>query len=450
MRRALVIAALLFLAFAAGFSDAPLTDSGGPPDILIVTVDTLRFDHLSINGDPRPITPRIDRLLSQGVRFTQARTVEPLTSPALCSLFTSLPPHAHGSTRNGLRMRSGLDSLPRTLAARGYKTAAFVSNWTLRNKLSGLGEHFETYQEVLTEKRWMGMLRGETSAPGLTRRVLEWLDAQPPSGSRPPLLIWVHYSDPHAPYELRAAGAKALGIDTSASVSARDRYATEVAYTDTAIGELLDGVAQRGMRDPLVIFSADHGESLGENGYWGHGNNLREPGLRIPMGFAWPGHVSQATIDQAAIISDLAPTLLGLLGIPAPAGFEGFDWSGVTRGEAAPASRITYYQVHRGAVMTRHASRGARRSGLLEVAAIERGHKEILSPDGPLSVFDLRVDPSELSPAEAPATASQGLRRWLRRVQGALAQNPSDDQAPLSDEDLEKLKALGYVDSGGQ
>src|SRR5688500_2192101 len=110
MRSGLVIAAVLFLPLAAGISHSSPTASGRPPDILIITVDPLRFDHLSINGDPRPITPRLDALLSQGVRFTQARTVEPLTSPALCSLFTSLAPHAHGSTRNGLRMRPGLES----------------------------------------------------------------------------------------------------------------------------------------------------------------------------------------------------------------------------------------------------------------------------------------------------------------------------------------------------
>ena len=113
------------------------------PDVLILTVDTLRYDHLSINGDPRPITPHLDRLLGSGLRFTQARTVEPLTSPAICSLFTSRQPHQHGSTRNGLRMQRGLSSMPRVLRAAGWRTAGFVSNWTLREKLSGLGQHFE-------------------------------------------------------------------------------------------------------------------------------------------------------------------------------------------------------------------------------------------------------------------------------------------------------------------
>jgi arylsulfatase A-like enzyme len=447
MRAAPFLVSLVALALLAGVLAAAPAAETRPPDILFVTVDTLRYDHLSINGHPRPLTPRIDRLLSSGVRFTQARTVEPLTSPAMCSLFTSLSPHAHGSTRNGLRMRPGLVSLPKLLAAKGWRTAAFISNWTLRNKLSGLGPHFGSYHEVLTEKRWLGMLRSESSAPGMTQSALDWVDGQPDRGSRPPLFLWVHYSDPHAPYELREEQARALGIPLRGKIPARDRYATEVAWTDAAIGALLDGLEERGMRDLIVIFAADHGESLGENGYWGHGNNLREPGLRIPMGYAWKGRVGPATIEQAALISDLAPTVLGLLNLPSPRQFEGYDWSGVTRGEAAPASRVTYHEVHRGAVMARHASQGARRSGLLEVAAIARGRKEILSMDGPLSVFDLRADPAESAPVPPPVSASRALTQWLRRVQAALSSaEAAASDADLSDEDLEKLKALGYVE----
>jgi arylsulfatase A-like enzyme len=447
MRRWWFLVLILPLALLAGGLSAAISGADRPPDILIVTVDTLRYDHLSINGHSRPLTPRLDDVLSGGVRFTQARTVEPLTSPAMCSLFTSMSPHAHGSTRNGLRMRPGLDSLPKMLASRGWRTAAFVSNWTLRDKLSGLGKHFAVYREVLNEKRWLGFLRSESSAPGVTQSVLDWLDGQEEKGARPPLLLWVHYSDPHAPYELRVEQARALGIPVRKQVPARDRYATEVAWTDAAIGALLDGLAERGMRNLLVVFASDHGESLGENGYWGHGNNLREPGLRIPMGYAWKGRVHPATIDRPAMISDLAPTVLGLLGLQVPRHFEGFDWSGVARGGEAPASRITYHEVHRGAVVARHASKGARRSGLLEVAAIASGRKEILSMDGPLSVFDLKSDPAEMSPAPPPVSASRALTRWLRRVQASLAsEDAAVSDAALSDEDLQKLKALGYVE----
>ena len=155
------------------------------PNVVIISVDTLRVDRVSAYGYERQTTPHLDRLIGQGVKFTQARTVEPLTSPALCSMFTSLYPHEHGSSRNGLRMRPGLDSLPRLLGQEGYATAAFVSNWTLRNKLSGLGEHFETYEEVLTRKRWWGLLKGEATGEDVNEHALEWLDEAGAHG-----LVW--------------------------------------------------------------------------------------------------------------------------------------------------------------------------------------------------------------------------------------------------------------------
>jgi arylsulfatase A-like enzyme len=157
--------------------------------VVILTIDTLRADHLSSYGYARPTTPNIDRLLASGVRFTDARTVEPLTNPALASMFTSLYPHEHGATRNGLRMRPGLPSVARALGRRGYESAAFVSNWPLKNRISGLGEHFDRYEEVFTRKRWLGLFKDEANAEDLTDAALAWL-ARPRRASRP-FLLWV-------------------------------------------------------------------------------------------------------------------------------------------------------------------------------------------------------------------------------------------------------------------
>ncbi|HKY33048.1 MAG TPA: sulfatase [Candidatus Polarisedimenticolia bacterium] len=449
MPRTRRILAAALVALVVSGSIAPAASTGAPPlpDILIVTVDTLRADHLSIYGDPRPITPNLDRLLARGMRFKQARTLEPLTSPSMVSLFTSLHPHEHGSTRNGLRMRPGLASLSGELARAGYVRAAFVSNWTLRRKLCGLGDHFDQYQEVLTEKRWFGMVRSESAAPDVTRHALAWLDGHRAAGGREPVLLWVHYSDPHAPYDFHPEHAEALGIDGGRKPGPRDRYATEVAFTDAAIGVLLDELGRRGLRDNLlVVFAADHGESLGEHDYWGHGANLLDKGLRIPMGIAWPGRVPAMAVSQPALISDIAPTVLGLLGRPSPRSFKGYDWSQVARGAPAPASRVTFHQVHRGAVMKRHRSEQARRSGLLEVAAVHRGRKEILSLAGGVLAFDLRADPSELSPDAEWTGPSKGLQAWLRTIQTALDAQVQTAGEELDEEDLERLKALGYVD----
>jgi arylsulfatase A-like enzyme len=131
MRRKGILGLLPVLLLAAGGLRASAAEK--PPSVLLVTVDTLRADRLSSYGYSRKTSPHLDALLRQGVRFTQARTVEPLTAPALASMLTSLPPQEHGSTRNGMRVRPDLLSMSKILRHNGYKSAAFVGNWTLRD-----------------------------------------------------------------------------------------------------------------------------------------------------------------------------------------------------------------------------------------------------------------------------------------------------------------------------
>ena len=169
---------------------------GADGDVLVVTVDTLRADRLSLNGYHRPTSPAIDSLLQGGVHFRSARTVEPLTAPALASLLTGLAPDRHGSTRNGLRVRPGLPSLPGLLAEAGWETAAFVSNWTLKADLSGLDEHFQVYEEVFTRRRIAGLFRPVAPAEDGLARLAGGLESR--DGSRP-LFLWVHFIEPHAP-----------------------------------------------------------------------------------------------------------------------------------------------------------------------------------------------------------------------------------------------------------
>ena len=151
---------LVALALIPVAANGAKRDPGGvPPNVLIVSIDTLRADHVSAYGYSRATTPNLDDLIADGVRFDRARTIEPLTGPALVSMLTSIHPHEHGASRNGLRMRPGLASLPKAMQANGYRTVAYVGNWTLRDKLSGLAEHFDSYNEVLTRNRWWGMVR---------------------------------------------------------------------------------------------------------------------------------------------------------------------------------------------------------------------------------------------------------------------------------------------------
>ncbi len=441
----LLLFLLLFALPAAARQAEPLQRF---PNVVVLTVDTLRADRLSSYGYKRPTTPNIDRLLASGVRFTQARTVEPLTNPALCSMFTSLYPHEHGATRNGLRLRPDLTSFARVLERRGYRSAAFVGNWTLKDRVSGLGDHFDSYGEVFTRKRWLGMFRGEATAEDLTDAALDWLEESRPQ--RQPFLLWVHYVDPHAPYRLQESLAPRLGIRVKGEVSRQDRYDTEVAFTDRELGRLLAAFD----RDPalkantLFVFLADHGESLGEHGYWGHGRNLFEPTLRIPFGMAWAGRIRPGTvIDAPALNLDVASSVLGLAGLPIPAEFRGFDWTPVLlRGAPPPRDRVALFQAHKGAVLSAQEAATARRNGLLEVAVMTGGRKEIFRiPERKLWLFDLLKDPRETRAASGGTRLSQDLHAWMDDVQKGLIASDRLAPAEVDPENAAQLRALGYA-----
>lgn len=419
------------------------------PNVLVLTIDTLRADRLSAYGYRRPTTPNLDRLLASGVRFTQARTVEPLTNPALCSMFTSLYPHEHGATRNGLRLRPDATSAARVLGRRGYRSAAFVGNWTLRNGISGLGDHFQTYDEVFSRKRWFGLFKGEATAQDLTDSALAWLEEHRAKHRRP-FLLWVHYVEPHAPYRLQEDFAGRLGVATTGEVSRQDRYDTEIAFTDYHLGRLLNALE----RDPaaaantLIVFAADHGESLGEHSYWGHGRNLYEPTLRIPLGFAWAGRIQPRVIEAPALNIDVAPTVLGLAGLPVPGEFQGFDWTPVLRGAAAPPKdRVTWYQAHKGAVLSAQEVESARRKGLLEVAVLSGGRKEIFRlVERKRWLFDLRRDPRETRSLVRDTAVSNPLKDWMTSVHLGLAASDRILTTRIDPESVEKLRALGYAE----
>lgn len=430
--------------------EAVQTPSRQQPNVVVITIDTLRADRLSGYGYRRPTSPNLDRVLAGGARFAEARTVEPLTTPALGSMITSRYPHEHGASRNGLRLRSGFASLPKALQAHGYRTAAFVGNWTLRDKLSGLGEHFEVFTEVLNRRRWLGLIRGEATAEDLTGEALDWLEAHHRSKPRQPFMLWVHYVEPHAPYRLWPEYREPLGITTAGNPGESDRYDTEIAYVDHWVGELLRQIESVSPRErTLVVVTSDHGESLGEHNYWGHGRHLYEPSLRIPLGIQWAGNVAPQVVESPALIIDVAPTVLGLLGQRSPAGFQGYDWTSVLSGGKAPKGRLTLYQAHRGAVISGHDSDLRRQAGLLAVGSLVGNRKEVVRiENGRRQVFDLGNDPRELIDlmAGSKEPPSEAVLEWLNAVANGLSLMDQELPEALDEESAQKLRALGYVD----
>jgi arylsulfatase A-like enzyme len=440
----LVLCAIVFVAIVPA-SDPPPRPAR--PNVLLVTVDTLRADHMSGYGYERPTTPHLDAWMARGVRFRQARTIEPLTAPALTSMLTSTEPQDHGASRNGLRMRPGLASLPKTLQAHGYRTAALVGNWTLRHKLTGLGEHFESYEELLTHKRWFGLVNGEADGDDVTDAAIAWIDGSP-SAAHQPFFLWVHYVEPHAPYVLHPEHRERLGLPQG-DLSRQDRYDTEIAFVDAAIGRLLDHLETSGLATrTVVVFAADHGESLGEHGYWGHGRNLYEPALRIPLALGWAGRMRPRVLDAPALLTDVAPTILGLVGVAAPPSFRGFDWTPVLDGEPPPALRVTRYQAHRGVVLGNRRSELIRRSGLLEVGTIRGTVKEIYQVrDQKRERYDLSTDPGEMRSLDAPKSQpSEDVLGWMSTVYAGLGRFDDHAPEPLDPEAAARMRSLGYVD----
>jgi len=449
IRYAAALLLILLPALPLGEAAGEEQQTGYAPNILFITVDTLRTDRMSIYGYERPTSPNIDALMKQGAWFTQARTIEPLTNPALASMLTSLYPHEHGSTRNGLRIRSGLASLPKAMQASGYRTAAFVGNWTLRDKLSGMGEHFEEYQEVLTRNRWFGLLRREADAHDVSEAAADWIMEHVQARREQPFLAWVHYIEPHAPYRMWREYVEQLGLAKTDRYPPADRYDTEIAFVDDQIGALLKQLENLDiMQETLIVFVSDHGESLGEHGYWGHGRYLYEPTLRIPMSITWPGHIIPREVGAPALIIDLAPTILSVVGQQHPSGFKGYDWSAVFDGAPPPIDRLTHYQAHRGAVISRHDSDLARKSGLLAIGIIKNNRKEIFRLENKRRrVYDLEADPGELSSlSPKKESPSEGLQLWMSALDSALDSFEDMAPTPLDEESIRLLRSLGYVD----
>jgi arylsulfatase A-like enzyme len=217
---------------------------------------------------------------------------------------------------------------------------------------------------------------------------------------------------------------------------------------DHEIGRLLREIDARVDAPPLIVFASDHGESLGEHDYWGHGRNLHEPGLWVPMGLTWRGHLGPSVVDAPALNVDLAPTVLSLLDIPVPTAFRGYDWTPALDGGAVPDDRVTRYQTHKGAVISKHDSDLARRKGLLAVGLIDGTVKEILLVNsGERQIWNLESDPGELhNLAETDAAPSDELSGWLQAVDLGLTDLDAIPPEPLDETSAAQLEALGYVD----
>jgi arylsulfatase A-like enzyme len=431
-----------------------LAGCAGPaePDVLLVVVDTLRADRLGVYGFPAPASPNLDALAARGVVFERAIAASTKTAPSVTSLLTSrwVGRHSVGAL-NGTTRLEGAETLAQRLHAAGYATAAFIGNMVLKRRI-GLEAGFDVYDDELPAREANRPDFFERPAGSTTERALAWLD---PQGERP-IFLWLHYQDPHGPYtppapftdsfpELEHAGEEPLpllsddsgigGIPAYQRFAEQRRpseylrrYAGEVAAFDAALGRVLAAFEQRG-RPLVVVVTGDHGESFGEDAHWFVHGHASTPDLaRIPLVLVAPG-LAAGRRDELVHHVDVVPTVLELVGAPPLEGGDGLALGPYLRaGEPLP-ERTVFCD----AGTDQAAYRGDRYFRFWLTLGGGPGSRP-------------RQGTYRWSPGVLPQLVLQDapLARELAQYRGNRAKLRYHGEA-LSDEDIARLRALGYA-----
>ena len=386
------------------------------PDVVLITLDTTRRDHIGCYGRVPSLTPAIDRLCERGLRFDNAVAVAPVTLPAHASMMTGRYPPAHGARYNGeTHLAEEAGTLAELLQQRGYQTSAFVSAFVLDHRF-GLDQGFDHYDDRVDTSTSPFAATGNERAASATidAALSHWTQRN----SAQPQLLWVHLFDAHAPYSATPGTAK----------SDLERYADEIRQVDREVGRLLDAVTA-GANAPLVLLLADHGESLGEHGERTHGLFVYDATVRIPWMIAGPGVQSGVELSLVSQV-DLMPTVLGLLGVPAPGAIDGRDIRVSPRMPDETVYIETLLPYYDFALAPLHALRA-------------RDRKYIFAPQP--EFYRLDRDPREQDNLFDREREVDGL---VQRLDNLLLDWPAvGDQASRIDdaEAVDRLRSLGYL-----
>ncbi len=434
---------------------------GARPNVLLITIDTLRMDHLGVYGYPLPTSPAIDRLAREGVLFTDAITPVPMTAPAVASLLTGQHVDHHRVHLNAGTFAENVGSIAEAFAAAGYDTAGFYGNEAVEE----FGRGFRVFEEFPRKKVPGGLEMADDLGAA---RGLEWLKE-----AKEPWFLWLHFIDPHGAYDSsppsRSAGFEYPddpALDRELETSTKNwvygavpryqglpnlkragdyvrRYDGEIVGTDLQIGKLRAWLEERGELDhTLLVLTSDHGESLVEDEYYfQHGKSLNEVALRIPLFVRHASLPSGTKIDAPVSLVDLYPTVATLAGLPAPIGVAGRDVSGVIFGEdLGERLRINYTitpDLKVGVMRGRWRLWGRPAKGKDGGVRIDEFPSVIL--------LDTTTYPEKRVPnGEQPETVKE-LRKELvetsKRVR-SLEAPPVD----LTKGQQDRLRALGYID----
>jgi len=505
MRSPAPLSLVLVLGLATGCGGSTEADPSAPegaagklagrPDIVLVTVDTLRADHLSTYGHPRETSPNLDRLAARGVLFERAYSTMGTTLPAHLSIMTGLYPHQHGYVANhgvsgGFESDESRRAVAEILRDDGYRTAAFVSGQTV-GRVTGIDAGFEVWDQHDYEKI-VSMESTSRHSSETTDRAIEWLDSAPDE----PIFLWVHYWDPHEPNmpheedRNRIAASEAVErliderqirpevlreafdddelarlfdpvwgreggeidlppIDRDAVRDLLDRYDADVLAVDRALGRLMDALEAAGrFEEAIFVFTADHGQALGQHDWLEHGR-IQGENVHVPLVMRFPGEVVEQPLHVEEVVSivDVFPTVMARLDTAAAAELLA-QASGEDLFSGEYLRRFAFSQR---SVRERDWEPGDDTDGLKFGLTTERW-KFYHRPEGPDELYDLEVDPGELHDVSTEhPDVMRTLRRHVESIVNRRRYIPGESGEPLTVEQQryrDALSAIGYTDGG--
>ena len=412
MRAAAATVCLFLAACSAKQSERP-AQTPSARNLVVITIDTLRADHVGAYGYKDAHTPTLDRLAHDGVLFTHAYATAPITLTSHASLLTGRYPPGHGARHNGMRIDLKTPTLADRLGEAGFATGAFIAAYPLDRRF-GLIKGFQTYGDRMPPAR-NGRVINERPGREVVDEAIAWLSGQRDRR----FFLWVHLFEPHVPY---GDPADKRGL------SARQRYDEEVSEADKQAGRLIDALAPV-RNDTVIVVAADHGEAFGEHGEIGHSIFIYDTTLRVPLVITGPGVSAGRTVGDRVALVDIAPTVTGMLGV-ARFDADGIDIRPSFYGTALP-NRALYAESFAPLLdfgwSPLHSLRSDR-------------WKYIDAPKSEL--FDITRDPTEehdLSGAESQRIAE------FRDATARLAGPTTLDTSSIDPEAKARLQALGYA-----
>ncbi len=404
-----------------------LTAAMAQTPVILISIDTLRADHLGAYGYRAIATPHIDAFAQHGTLFTDVDSQIPLTLPSHTSVLTSTYPFVNGVEENGEVVPASAVTLASVLHDHGYRTAAFIGSSILA-RTTGLDRGFDDYDSPFgsaaaeTESPYSSRVRRDGAL--VLRAAGRWLGAH----QGQPVFVFIHLFDLHAPYRLQPRADSALPETTG--------YDAELRHVDEILGRFAETLAKGGWwQRSLVVLLADHGESLGDHGETSHGYFAYESTLHVPVMIHWPADAPArpARSHVPGGLVDVAPTILDALHLPAPASFEGTSLMRFDQAAPHPVYSESLYPHDQ--------------FGWAPLRALRLGEwKFVQAPRTEL--YDLKKDPGERSNA-IRANSAEGvtLRAELAKFMGRYRSAPATKSDP-SDQTRKTLESLGYLAGG--